>query len=58
MLSLMDSRYGHQRVEGVSGGPFLMLPQVRYPPEHIESKEAEEARLSITTKKDRELSNI
>ena len=52
VLSKMDSQYGHARVDGVSGGPFLLLPQVRYPPEQAESKEMEEARLSIETKRE------
>lgn len=50
MLTEMDSKYGFARVENVSGGPFIMLPQVRYPPEQMESSDMEKATLSRAAK--------
>ncbi|UZJ51529.1 hypothetical protein CBS101457_000849 [Exobasidium rhododendri] len=52
VLYRKDTRHGYQKVDGIIGGPFLMLPQVRYPQEQIEREEIEEARLSIETRKD------
>lgn len=50
MLTEMDSKYGFARVENVSGGPFIMLPQVRYPPELVESDKMGRATLSRAAK--------
>jgi hypothetical protein len=54
MMSQMGSRYGDVRVEGVSGGPFLMLPPVPYPPEQVDKEDLETARIDSATKRFRE----
>lgn len=50
MLVEMDPKYGFARVENISGGPFIMLPQVRYPPEQMDSSKMERATLSRAAK--------
>lgn len=51
MMSQMDMRFGHARVEGVSGGPFLMLPQARYPADQPDTPELERAKIDSATKR-------
>jgi hypothetical protein len=51
MMSQMDLKFGHARVEGVSGGPFLMLPQARYPADQPDTPELERAKIDSATKR-------